>query len=158
MYYIIIIYYLLIFFFRNESNAHVVDIRKSKKSHKNLTAIISHIITSIILQFRSKKKSKRNHNYQVFYHSNFFIIFLFNRFCKSFSNYLKNLIPEIQTSLDHFTQHERLTKRPFENALNEQFINSNFKDKVLYFFLKNNIPFQTLRSKSFKNMIRYCRK
>ena len=75
-----------------------------------------------------------------------------------FSNYLKNLISEIQTSLDQFTQHKRLTKRLFENALNEQCINSDFKNKVLYFFLKNNISFQTLRLKSFKDIIRYYRK
>ena len=74
-------------------------------------------------------------------YSIFFINVLFNDFFKSFSNYLKNLISEIQTSLDQFTQHERLTKRPSENALNEQFIDSGFKDKVLYFFFENNISF-----------------
>ena len=49
----------------------------------------------------------------------FFINVLFNDFFKSFFNCLKNLVFEIQISLNQFIQYERLTKIFFENALNK---------------------------------------
>ena len=138
---------------------HTLSIFESRKSHTKILQQLFHTLShQSFYNFDQKRSQKEITIIKYFIIQIFLLFFLLNRFCKSFSNYLKKLIPEIQISLDHFTQYERLTKRPFENALNKQFINSGFKDKVLYFFLENNIPFQTLRSKSFKNMIRYCRK
>jgi len=57
-----------------------------------------------------------------------------------------------------FFQNTRISKRPSTNNLNEDFNESTFKTKVLYFLLENNISFRAVTNKRFKELLNYTRK
>ncbi len=57
-----------------------------------------------------------------------------------------------------FFQNTRILKRPSTNNLNEDFNESTFKTKVLYFLLENNISFRAVTNKRFKELLNYTRK
>jgi hypothetical protein len=66
---------------------------------------------------------------------------------------------ETQNSMiQQFFNKNRLSKRPSLNTLNEEFNDSTFKMKVLYFLVENNISFEVVSSKIFKDLLLYCRR
>lgn len=135
------LFYNLLIICRKKFGARDIDIKKSKKSISNRIATISFTIDTIILQCLLKKNFQKGLSFKIYSH-----VFLKHSF-----NFLKIVLESSQSqfSLNQFTQHGRLTKRLSENALNESFIDSVFKEKILRFFLENNISFKALRLKSF---------
>jgi hypothetical protein len=55
--------------------------------------------------------------------------------------------------IQHFFDKNRLSKRSSMNTLNEDFNESTFKTKILYFLVENNISFRVVSSKIFKDLL-----
>jgi hypothetical protein len=67
---------------------------------------------------------------------------LFYLFFNLFINFFLDVQTESQSSMiQHFFDKNRLSKRSSTNTLNEDFNESTFKTKILYFLVENNISF-----------------
>lgn len=75
---------------------------------------------------------------------------------------LQNQYSESQNSLsqnlDIYFATTRLAKQSSINTLNKQFDKKEFKTKNLYFFIQNNISFCAIASKTFRELLLYCRR
>jgi len=61
-------------------------------------------------------------------------------------------------NLDTYFSTIRLAKQSSINTLNDYFDEKDFKTKILYFFVQNNVSFRTIASKIFRELLLYCRR
>lgn len=86
------------------------------------------------------------------------ILKVYNTFYILLINLLIFIENQSQSSLSvpDFFSKKRLSKRPSTDSLNEDFNEREFKEKLLYFLIENNISFSVIESKPFRDLLLYC--
>jgi len=64
----------------------------------------------------------------------------------------------LSQNLDIYFSTIHLAKQSLINTLNKHFNKKDFKINILYFFVQNNISFRTIASKTFRELLLYCRR